>query len=416
MSSIQETGVRSPGRVLWKNLRIVPPGWQSGPVPLCDLAVEGERIAWLGNAGGAPAGFRAAQQHDLGGALVTPGLVDCHTHLVHGGQRADEFALRLAGASYEDIARQGGGIVSSVRATRAADEDTLFQQALARLDALRAEGVTAIEIKSGYGLDLAAERKMLRVARRLGDARPVTVRTTFLGAHALPPEYAGRADDYIDLVCDVMLPALHDEGLVDAVDVFCENIGFSLAQSERVLQAATQRGLAVKMHAEQLSLMGGAALAARYGALSADHLEWLDEAGVQAMRQAGMVAVLLPGAYYFLRDTHQPPIDLLRRHGVPMALATDCNPGTSPATSLLLMMNMACTLFRMTVAEALDGVTRHAADALGAPGVSGRLAVGHPADFVVWDIDSPAELAYWMGLPRCRMSVRQGSIAFQSTR
>ncbi|WP_345796589.1 imidazolonepropionase [Castellaniella sp. MT123] len=416
MPHLPEPGARPHGCVLWKNLRIVPPGWRSGLVPLCDLAVEGLRIAWLGAAGQAPAGFQAALQHDLGGALVTPGLIDCHTHLVHGGQRANEFALRLAGASYEDIARQGGGIVSSVRATRAADEDTLFQQALKRLDALRAEGVTAIEIKSGYGLDLDTERKMLRVARRLGEARPVTVRTTFLGAHALPPEYAGRADDYIDLVCNVMLPALDDEGLVDAVDVFCEGIGFSLAQSERVLQAATRRGLAVKMHAEQLSLMGGAALAARYGALSADHLEWLDDAGAQAMRQAGMVAVLLPGAYYFLRDTHVPPIELLRRHGVPIALATDCNPGTSPATSLLLMLNMACTLFRMTVAEALDGVTCHAADALGCVGVSGRLAVGHPADFAVWDIDSPAELAYWMGLPRCRMSVRQGSIAFQSTR
>ncbi|MHA3902236.1 imidazolonepropionase [Castellaniella sp. WN] len=416
MPLVQETVVPPSDRILWKNLRIVPPGWRSGPVPPCDLAVDGARISWLGAAGQAPAGFQDAPRHDLGGALVTPGLVDCHTHLVHGGQRADEFALRLAGAGYEEIARQGGGIVSSVRATRAAGEDVLFQQALGRLDALRAEGVTAIEIKSGYGLDLDTERKMLRVARRLGRARPVTVRTTFLGAHALPPEYAGRADDYIDLVCGTMLPALDDEGLVDAVDVFCEGIGFSLAQSERVLQAATRRGLPVKMHAEQLSPMGGAALAARYGALSADHLEWLDEAGAQAMRRAGMVAVLLPGAYYFLRDTHQPPIELLRRQGVPMALATDCNPGTSPATSLLLMMNMACTLFRMTVAEALDGVTRHAADALGCAGVSGRLAVGHPADFAVWDVDSPAELAYWMGLPRCRQVVRQGRIVFQSTR
>lgn len=414
MPHAQETCAGTAGRVLWKNLRIVPPGWQSGSVPLCDLAVDGQRIVWLGDTGGAPADFNNAPRHDLDGALVTPGLIDCHTHLVHGGQRADEFALRLAGAGYEEIARRGGGIVSSVRATRAADEDELFQQALKRLDALRAEGLTAIEIKSGYGLDLDTERKMLRVARRLGQARPVTVRTTFLGAHALPPEYAGRADDYIDLVCDKMLPTLHDEGLVDAVDVFCEGIGFSLAQSGRVLQAATQLGLPVKIHAEQLSLMGGAALAARYGALSADHLEWLDEAGVQAMRQAGMVAVLLPGAYYFLRDTHLPPIDLLRRHGVPMALATDCNPGTSPATSLLLMMNMACTLFRLTVGEALDGVTRHAAEALGAPEISGRLAVGHMADFVVWNVDSPAELAYWMGLPRCRLVVRHGSIAWRA--
>lgn len=394
----------------WKNLRIVPSGWQAGPVPLSDLVTDGRRITWLGAAGQVPAQYQGANEHDLEGALVTPGLIDCHTHLVHGGQRADEFALRLAGASYEDIARQGGGIVSSVQATRAASEDALFDQALRRLDALLAEGVTAIEIKSGYGLDLTTERKMLRVARRLGQMRPVTVRTTFLGAHALPPEYAGRADDYIDLVCQRMLPALQDEGLVDAVDVFCEGIGFSLAQSERVLQAATQRGLPVKMHAEQLSLLGGAALSARYGALSADHLEWLDEAGVLAMRQAGMVAVLLPGAYYFLRDTRLPPIDLLRRHGVPMAVATDCNPGTSPATSLLLMLNMACTLFKLTVAEALDGVTRHAATALGAPDVTGRLEIGHLADFVAWDVTSPAELAYWMGLPRCNRVVRHGQI------
>lgn len=416
MPPILDTDDQWPDRILWKRLRVVPPGWQAGPVSHCDLAVEGRRIAWMGATGQAPAGFRDAPQQDLHGALVTPGLIDCHTHLVHGGQRADEFALRLAGASYQDIARQGGGIVSSVRATRLADEDTLFQQALRRLDALRAEGVTAVEIKSGYGLDLEAERKMLRVARRLGQARPVTVRTTFLGAHALPPEYAGRPDDYIDLVCRRMLPTLHDEGLVDAVDVFCEGIGFDLAQSERVLQAAAACGLPVKIHAEQLSLMGGAALAARYGALSADHLEWLDEGGVRAMREAGMVAVLLPGAYYFLRDTRTPPIDLLRRHGVPMAVASDCNPGTSPATSLLLMMNMACTLFGLTVAEALDGVTRHAADALGCADVTGRLAAGQPADFVAWDVDSPAELAYWMGLPRCRLVVRQGRIAFQSTR
>jgi imidazolonepropionase len=393
----------------------VPPGWSSGDIAACDLLTEGGRITWLGAPGQAPADLASGAAHrDLGSALVTPGLVDCHTHLIHGGQRADEFAMRLAGASYEAIARQGGGILSSVRATRAASEDELFAQALRRLDALRAEGVTAIEIKSGYGLDLATERKMLRVARRLGEARPVTVRTTFLGAHALPPEYAGRADEYIDLVCDTMLPVLDDEGLVDAVDVFCENIGFSLAQSERVLQAATQRGLAVKMHAEQLSRMGGTALAARYGALSADHLEYLDEAGVKVMRDAGMVAVLLPGAFYFLRETRRPPIGLLRRHGVPMALATDCNPGTSPSTSLLLMMNMACTLFRMTVGEALDGVTRHAADALGAASVSGRLAVGHPADFVAWHVDSPAELAYWTGLPRCRLVVRHGEVVHEA--
>ncbi len=440
-------------RTLWKNLRIVPSGWWSGPIEPCDLLAEGARIAWLGPAGqcpvrrsaetgrsdqsdqsdqsdrsdrsdrtaATPRALRAAAApadppvdavHDLAGALVTPGLIDCHTHLVHGGHRAEEFALRLAGATYEEIARRGGGIVSTVRATRACPEDLLFAQALRRLDALRAEGVTAIEIKSGYGLDLPTERKMLRAARRLAEARPVTVRTTFLGAHALPPEYAGRADDYIDQVCNSMLPALHEEGLIDAVDVFCEGIGFTLEQSERVLQAAAQRGLPVKMHAEQLSLMGGTALAARYGALSADHLEHLDEAGVLAMKRAGMVAVLLPGAFYFLRETRLPPIGLLRRHEVPIALATDCNPGTSPTTSLLLMMSMGCTLFRLTVGEALDGVTRHAADALGCASVSGRLAVGHLADFVVWNVAEPAELAYWTGLPRCRQVVRHGQLAF----
>ncbi|CAM5195665.1 Imidazolonepropionase OS=Castellaniella sp OX=1955812 GN=hutI PE=3 SV=1 [Castellaniella denitrificans] len=399
-------------RVLWKNARLLPAGWQGRPIGLSDFVTAGERIAWVGPPGGAPGDAGAAQEQDLGGMLVTPGLVDCHTHLVFGGDRADEFALRLQGASYEEIARRGGGIVSTVRATRETPEDVLFGQALRRLDALRAEGVTAVEIKSGYGLDLTTERKMLRVARRLGEARPVTVATTFLGAHALPPEYAGRADDYVAHVCDVMLPALDDEGLVDAVDVFCESVGFDLRQSERVLEAAARRGLRVKMHAEQLSPMGGAALAARYGALSADHLECLDEAGVLAMRRADTVAVLLPGAFYFLREKRLPPIDLLRRHGVPIALATDCNPGTSPATSLLLMLNMAATLFRMTVGEALDGVTRHAAQALGHPSVTGRLEVGHWADFAVWDAASPAELAYWVGLPRCRRVVRRGGTAF----
>jgi imidazolonepropionase len=343
---------------------------------------------------------------------VTPGLIDCHTHLVYGGQRADEFAQRLAGVSYEAIAKRGGGIVSTVRATRAASERELFDAAAARLAPLLAEGVTAIEIKSGYGLELAAERKMLRVARELGERFPVTVHTTFLGAHALPPEFAGRADDYIDEVCHRMLPALADEGLVDAVDVFCERIGFSAAQSERVFEAAARRNLPVKMHAEQLSNSNGAALTARYQGLSADHLEFLDEAGVAAMKDAGTVAVLLPGAYYFIRETQLPPLDLLRRYAVPIAISTDSNPGTSPVTSLLLMLNMATTLFRMTVPEVLQGVTRHAARALGAADRHGSLAPGRAADFAVWSVASLAELAYWIGRPLCARVVRGGETVF----
>ncbi|MCX5545655.1 imidazolonepropionase [Paraburkholderia sp. CNPSo 3076] len=400
-------------RTLWQNLNLCPHGDPGHVVENAAIAVEDGKIAWLGAAAGLPAPFSGWPSEDLGGAWVTPGLVDCHTHLVYGGQRADEFAQRLAGVSYEEIARQGGGIVSTVRATRAADEAALFAQSATRLEALLAEGVTAVEIKSGYGLDLASERKMLRVARQLGERYPVTVRTTFLGAHALPPEFAGRADDYIDEVCERMLPALADEGLVDAVDVFCERIGFSLAQSERVFEAAARRKLAVKMHAEQLSNSGGAALAAHHGALSADHLEFLDEAGVAAMKKAGTVAVLLPGAYYFIRETQLPPLDLLRRYEVPIAISTDSNPGTSPATSLLLMMNMATTLFRMTVPEVLQGVTRHAAQAFGDAERHGTLAAGRPADFAVWTVQSLAELAYWIGRPLCARVVRGGETVFE---
>ncbi|MEX3968561.1 imidazolonepropionase [Paraburkholderia sp. EG286B] len=400
-------------RTLWQNLNLCPHGDPGHVVENAAIAVEDGKIAWLGAAAELPPSFTEWPCEDLGGAWVTPGLVDCHTHLVYGGQRADEFAQRLAGVSYEEIARQGGGIVSTVRATRAADEAALFAQSATRLEALLAEGVTAVEIKSGYGLDLASERKMLRVARQLGERYPVTVRTTFLGAHALPPEFAGRADDYIDEVCERMLPALADEGLVDAVDVFCERIGFSLAQSERVFEAAARRKLAVKMHAEQLSNSGGAALAARHGALSADHLEFLDEAGVAAMKQAGTVAVLLPGAYYFIRETQLPPLDLLRRYEVPIAISTDSNPGTSPATSLLFMMNMATTLFRMTVPEVLQGVTRHAAQAFGDAGRHGTLAAGRPADFAVWTVQSLAELAYWIGRPLCARVVRGGETVFE---
>src|SRR5690606_28665078 len=306
------------------------------------------RIAWMGPRHDLPVQWQhSTYEHKLGNRWVTPGLIDCHTHLVYGDNRAQEFALRLAGASYEEIARQGGGIVSSVNATRSLSEDELLAQALRRLDALLDEGVTAIEIKSGYGLNLDSERKMLRVARRLGELRPVTVRSTFLGAHALPPEFAGQTDAYLDLVCDQMLPTLAQEGLIDAVDVFCERIAFDLKQSERVLKAAQALGLPVKMHAEQLSNLGGTEMATRYQALSTDHLEYLDEAGVIAMKKAGTVAVLLPGAYYFLRETQLPPIELLRKHGVPMALSTDSNPGTSPCASLLLMLNMGSTLFRL---------------------------------------------------------------------
>jgi len=398
--------------LVWHHLNLCARGDPNETIADAALAVRDGDIAWLGAARDLPREFARWPHEDLGGAWVTPSLVDCHTHLVYGGDRADEFAQRLAGASYEEIARRGGGIVSTVRATREADEDALFASAAARLEPLLSEGVGAIEIKSGYGLEFGSERKMLRVARALGRRYPVSVYTTFLGAHALPPEYAGRADAYIDDVCKRMLPALADEGLVDAVDVFCERIGFTLGQSERVFEAATRLNLPVKMHAEQLSLTGGAALSARYRALSADHLEFLDEAGVQAMKEAGTVAVLLPGAYYFIRETQLPPIDLLRRHGVPIALATDSNPGTSPSTSLLAMLNLGCTLFRLTVPEVLQGVTRHAARALGRGDRHGELAPNRPADFVAWSVGTLSELAYWMGRPLAARVVRAGATVY----
>jgi len=378
------------------------------------IVVQQGHIAWVGEPGVVPPEYAALPVHDGGGALATPGLVDCHTHLVYGGRRANEFAMRLAGASYEDVAKAGGGIVSTVRATREASEDELFESAAARLQSLLADGVCAIEIKSGYGLSLEHERKQLCVARRLGEAFGVTVKTTFLGAHALPPEYTGRSGEYIDLVCQDMLPALAAEGLIDAVDVFCERIAFSLAETEQVFQAAKALGLPVKLHAEQLSDMGGAALAARYGALSCDHIEHLSAEGIDAMRKAGTVAVLLPGAYYTLRDTHLPPIEALRAAGVPMAVSTDHNPGTSPTLSLLLMVNMACTLFRLTVPEALAGVTQHAARALGLQETHGRIAVGLPANFVLWNLNEGAELAYWFGQRPAHTVVRQGRIALRN--
>lgn len=370
------------------------------------IAVKDGRIAWFGPGDELPAG--GAVLHDGQGCWLTPGLIDCHTHIVHAGNRSDEFEARLNGASYEDISRAGGGIMSTVRATRAASDDELLRQSLPRVLALLAEGVTTLEIKSGYGLDADSEAKMLRVARRIGQELPVSVRTTFLGAHALPPEYAGRADAYIDLLCAQMLPQLAGDGLVDAVDAFCERIGFTPAQTQRMFEAATALGLPVKLHAEQLSDLGGAALVARHGGLSADHLEFLSEAGVAAMARHGTVAVLLPGAYYFLREVQQPPVSDLRAAGVPMAVSTDCNPGTSPMTSLLLAMNMACTLWRLTPQEALAGCTIHAARALGLQEQTGSLAIGKRADFALWRIARPADLAYALGLNPCAGVVHGG--------
>ncbi|HXD40487.1 MAG TPA: imidazolonepropionase [Ramlibacter sp.] len=372
------------------------------------IVVEAEQFAWVGPRSRLPREWeeRCDERHDCGGALVTPGLVDCHTHLVYGGDRAHEFELRLGGASYEDIARAGGGIAATVTATRTATEAGLLAQSLPRLRALMGEGVTTVEVKSGYGLSLEHERKMLRVARDLGQQQPVEVRRTFLGAHALPPEFAGRADDYIAEVLR-MLRVLHQEGLVEAVDAFCERIAFSPQQTQRVFEAARELGLPVKLHAEQLSDSSGAQLAARYRALSCDHLEWLSEAGAAAMADAGCVAVLLPGAFYFLRDAHVPPVELLRRHGVPIAVATDSNPGSSPCTSPLLMLNMACTLFRLTPEEALAGVTRNAALALGLKD-RGELAAGLRADFVLWDVPQPANLSYAMGFNPRRQTVFKG--------
>ena len=360
------------------------------------LVVEAERIQWVGALSDLRAEHAALPQHDLEGRLVTPALIDCHTHVVHGGNRAAEFEMRLQGASYEDVARAGGGIISTVNATRQASEEALVAAALPFVDAMIAEGVAVIEIKSGYGLEREAELRMLRAARRIGKLRPVQVRTSYLAAHAVPPEYKGRPDAYIDEVCIPTLRVAEAEGLVDAVDGFCEGIAFSPAQIERVFDVAGELGLPVKLHAEQLSNLGGAALAARHGAMSADHLEYLDEAGVQAMATAGTVAVILPGAYYTLRETRMPPIDLLRQKGVPMAVATDMNPGSSPMASLLLAMNMACTLFRMTPAEALAGVTSHAARALGLSD-RGTLAPRQVADLAVWNCEHPAELAYRIG-------------------
>ncbi|WP_411752490.1 imidazolonepropionase [Serratia sp. (in: enterobacteria)] len=360
------------------------------------IAVRAGKIVWMGEHATLPT-LAATKTVKLDGGIITPGLVDCHTHLVFGGNRSGEFEQRLNGVSYAEIAAQGGGIISTVKATRDSEEEVLLEQALFRLRPLLAEGVTCIEIKSGYGLTLASELKMLRVARRLAEILPVEVKTTCLAAHALPPEYAGRSDDYIDLVCNTIIPEAAAAGLADAVDAFCEHLAFSPEQVERVFAAAEQAGLPVKLHAEQLSALGGSALAARHHALSADHLEYATEQDAIAMAAAGTVAVLLPGAYYLLRETQCPPVELFRKHGVAMAIASDANPGTSPALSLRLMINMACTLFRLTPEEALAGVTLHAAKALGLQETHGSLEVGKVADFVHWPLARPAELAYWLG-------------------
>jgi imidazolonepropionase len=393
---------------IWRDARIAtlaPPAAGLGEVTGAVAAKDG-RIAFVGPEAELPTGWDAAKTVKLGGRWITPGLIDCHTHIVYGGDRAHEFELRLKGASYEEIARAGGGIVSTVKATRAASEDDLVAQSLKRLDALLAEGVTTIEIKSGYGLDLVSETKMLRAARRLGRERDVGVTTTFLGAHALPPD-AHDKDAFIAKVC-AMIPQIKQAGLADAVDAFCEGLAFSPEQIARVFDAAKANGLPVKLHADQLSNLHGAALAARYDALSADHLEYTDETGVAAMAQEGTVAVLLPGAFYVLREKQLPPVEALRRHKVPIAIATDCNPGTSPITSLLLTMNMASTLFRLTVDEAIAGVTREAARALGRLSDIGTIEPGKACDLAIWDIERPAELVYRLGLNPLHTRVRNG--------
>jgi len=407
-----------PCDALWTNahLATMTPDRPYGTLHDAALAVSAGKIAWVGARKNLPRDLLSGAQQvfDIKGGWITPGLIDCHTHLVFAGNRAREFEMRLQGVSYEEIARQGGGIRSTVAATRAADEATLFRQSAGRLLSLLAEGVTTVEIKSGYGLDLETETKMLRVAKHLGEKFPVTVCPTYLGAHTLPPEFEGDSDGYIDFVCRDVLPKLASENLATAVDAFCEKIAFTPAQTEKVFTAALAHGLQVKLHAEQLSDQGGASLAAKYSALSADHLEYLSEAGAQALAQSGTVAVLLPGAFYCLRESRMPPIDLIRRYGVPMAVSTDCNPGTSPVGSLLLMVNMACTLFRLTPEEALAGVTRNAAKALGLEERIGTLEMGKDADFVIWDISEPAELAYGVAFNPCRQMIRHGALVKSS--
>jgi len=385
-----------------------------GAITNAAIAVKDGKIAWLGPRSELPAfDVLSIPVYRGKGGWITPGLIDAHTHLIFAGNRANEFELRLQGASYEEIARSGGGIISTVKACREADEAELFELGRQRLNALAKEGVTTVEIKSGYGLDTETELKILRVARELGKHHHVDVKTTFLGAHAIPPEYKDNSDGYIDLIINKMLPAVIAENLADAVDVFCENIAFNLEQTERVLSAAKAAGLEIKLHAEQLTNMGGSALAARLGAKSVDHIEYLDEAGVKALSESGTCAVLLPGAFYFLRETQKPPIDLLRQYGVPMVLASDFNPGSSPICSTLLMLNMGCTLFRLTPEEALKGLTLNAAKALGIEDNVGSLVVGKQADFCLWDIVTPAQLAYSYGVNPCKDVVKNGKLVHQ---
>ncbi|PMR77535.1 imidazolonepropionase [Billgrantia endophytica] len=405
------SGNRRQGRKLWRDITLFD-GLETLPEPMA-VIVEGERIAHISTMAGVDEAAAAGCEEMGSGGVMTPGLVDCHTHLVFGGSRADEFEKRLEGVSYEEIARTGGGILSTVNATRAASESELFDAARPRLEALMRDGVTTVEIKSGYGLTVEDELKMLRVARRLGAALPVRVITTLLGAHALPPEFKDDSNGYIDLVCHEMIPAAAEQGLADAVDVFCERIAFSVAQCERVFEAAKAHGLPIKAHAEQLSNLGGSAMAARHGALSADHIEYLDEAGVAAMREAGSVAVLLPGAFHTLRETQLPPIEALRAAGVPMAVATDANPGSSPIFNPTLMLNFACTLFRLTPREALAGMTAHGARALGLSNEGqrlGRIEAGAPADLCLWNADTPAALAYAVQPGRLRQRVVNGVV------
>jgi imidazolonepropionase len=395
---------------VWRNARLVtmdPSRPGLGVVLSGAVACAGRRIVFAGVEADLPP-HDGASVTDCAGRWITPGLIDCHTHLVHAGDRAAEFAQRLAGESYEAIARAGGGILSTVRAVRAADQGRLVAESLPRLDALLREGVTTVEIKSGYGLDLPAEQRMLRAARALGRLRPVGIATSYLGAHTIPPEFNGDADGYVDWMCADVLPVIAAEGLADAVDAFCETVAFSPAQTARIFDAARTLGLPVKLHADQLSDGGGAALAAQYGALSADHLEYTSDAGAAALGASGTVAVLLPGAFYTLRETHLPPVDALRRHGVAIALATDCNPGSSPLTSPLLAMNMAATLFRLTVEECLAGFTRHAARALGLAGQCGALVPGTWCDLAIWDVESPAELVWRIGFNPLHRRVWRG--------
>jgi imidazolonepropionase len=397
---------------IWHQCRLATLAPSCASLGLVDdglIAATDGRIVYAGPAGDAASALDAKERIDCAGRWITPGLIDCHTHLVYGGNRAHEFEQRLAGASYEEIARAGGGIVSTVKATRQASVDQLVEAALPRLDALIAEGVTTIEIKSGYGLELDTERRQLQAARRLGDGRAVTVRTTFLGAHTVPPEMAGNKGGYIDTLCEEMLPAIAAEGLADAVDAFCEGIAFSPEQTAQVFTKAQALGLPLRLHADQLSNLHGAALAARFGALSADHLEFADEDGIAAMARAGTIAVVLPGAFYFIREKQLPPIDAMRRHGTPIALATDCNPGTSPLTSLLLTMNMGATLFRLTVDECIAAVTREAARALGLFDQIGSLEEGKRCDLAIWNIERPAELVYRMGFNPLHARVWRGA-------